>query len=181
MINAGESSDEHLLQLLGRIGALFLEQQLRDNMIVGIGWGTSLFEMVNALPHMPFSDISVVQVIGASGSKSDTRIDGPDLAAFLASKLNASHQFLHAPLFLDSVAAKNSLISQKQIQDTLNVANQVNMALLGIGTVKSSAGSSIYAQDVTAGQPAVEIWRLRLVKLTKAISRILTQPPRDGG
>ncbi len=145
VINAGESSDEHLLQLLGRIGALFLEQQLRDNMIVGIGWGTSLFEMVNALPHMPFSDISVVQVIGASGSKSDTRIDGPDLAAFLASKLNASHQFLHAPLFLDSVAAKNSLISQKQIQDTLNVANQVNMALLGIGTIEIDPQfSSIY-------------------------------------
>lgn len=145
VINAGESSDDHLLQLLGRIGALYLEQQLRDNMIVGIGWGTSLFELVNALPHMPFSDISVVQVIGASGTKSDTRIDGPDLAAFLASKLNASHQFLHAPLFLDSVTAKDSLSSQKQIQDTLNMANQANMALLGIGTIEIDAQfSSIY-------------------------------------
>ena len=145
VINAGESSDDHLLQLLGRIGSLFLEQQLRDNMIVGIGWGTSLFEVVNALPHIPFSDISIVQVIGASGSKSDARIDGPDLAAFLASKLNASHQFLHSPLFLDSVAAKDSLSSQKQIRDTLHIANKADMALLGIGTIEIDPQfSSIY-------------------------------------
>lgn len=145
VINARDLSDSHLLQLIGRMGAHYLEKQLRDNMIIGIGWGTSLFELVNALPHLPFSDISVVQVIGASGSKSDARIDGPDLAAFLASKLNASHQFLHAPLFLDSVAAKDSLSSQKQIRDTLNLANQADLTLLGIGTIEIDPQfSSIY-------------------------------------
>lgn len=145
VINAGESSDAHILQLVGRMGALFLEQQLRDNVVVGIGWGTSLYETVNALPVLPFSNISVVQVIGASGSKSDARIDGPNLAAFLASKLNASHQFLHSPLLLDSETAKNSLHSQKQIQDTLNLANQADLVLLGIGTIEADLQfSSIY-------------------------------------
>jgi DNA-binding transcriptional regulator LsrR (DeoR family) len=145
VVNAGESSDDHVLQLIGRMGALYLEQQLRDNMVVGIGWGTSLYELVSALPSMPYSNISVVQVIGASGSKSDARIDGPDLAAFLASKLNATHQFLHSPLLLDSEAAKNSLGSQKQIQDTLNLANQADMVLLGIGTIEVDPQfSSIY-------------------------------------
>lgn len=145
VINAGESSDDRVLQLLGRMGALYLEQQLRDNMIVGLGWGTSLYELVNSLPSIPYSNISVVQVIGASGSKSDGRIDGPDLTAFLATKLNATHQFLHSPLLLDSEAAKNSLRSQKQIEDTLNLANQADMVLLGIGTIEVDPQfSSIY-------------------------------------
>ena len=104
-------------------------------MVVGIGWGTSLFDLVNSLPDIPLSKVRVVQVIGASGSKGDARIDGPDLAAFLASKLNASHQFLHAPLFLDSEEACISLKSQKQIKDTLNLANQSDLVLLGVGTI----------------------------------------------
>jgi deoxyribonucleoside regulator len=136
VIDAGESSDEHLLHLIGRMGSIYLEQQLRDNLIVGIGWGTSLYELVNAFTPRAFSNISVVQVIGASGSKSDTRIDGPDLAAFLASKLNATHQFLHSPLLMDSESAKNSLQSQRQIQDTLNLAYQADLVILGIGTIE---------------------------------------------
>lgn len=136
VINAGQASDEHLLQLVGRAGAYFIEQQLHNDMVVGIGWGTSLFELVNSLPYLPLSNLDVVQVIGASGSKSDARIDGPDLAAFLASKLNASQQFLHSPLLLDSEAACNSMRSQKQIQDTLNLAYQSDVILLGIGTIE---------------------------------------------
>jgi len=158
VVNAGNSSDEHLLHLLGRMGALYLERQLRDNMIIGIGWGTSLYEVVNALPFLPLSNVSVVQIIGASGSKSDARIDGPELAASLASKLNASHQFLHSPLLLDSVSAKNSLWAQKQIQDTLKFAHQADIALLGIGTIEIDPRfSSIYRSGFVDDKDVREI------------------------
>jgi DNA-binding transcriptional regulator LsrR (DeoR family) len=135
VINSGQADFAHTLQMVGRLGARYLEQNLRDGMVVGIGWGTSLYDLVNSLPEIPLSKVRVVQVIGASGSKGDARIDGPDLAAFLASKLNASHQFLHAPLFLDSEEACKSLKSQKQIRDTLNLANQSDLVLLGVGTI----------------------------------------------
>ena len=122
--------------MVGRLGARYLEQNLRDGMVVGIGWGTSLYDLVNSLPEIPLSKVRVVQVIGASGSKGDARIDGPDLAALLASKLNASHQFLHSPLFLDSEEACASLKSQKQIRETLDLANRSDLVLLGIGTIE---------------------------------------------
>jgi deoxyribonucleoside regulator len=135
VINTGQADYAHTLQMVGRLGALYLGQNLHDNMVVGIGWGTSLFDLVNSLPYMPLSKVRVVQVIGASGSKGDARIDGPDLAALLANKLNASHQFLHSPLFLDTDEACNSLKSQKQIRDTLNLANQSDLVILGVGTI----------------------------------------------
>ena len=135
VINAGQADYAHTLQMVGRLGALYLEQNLRDGMVVGIGWGTSLYDLVNSLPYLPLSKVRVVQVIGASGSKSDVRIDGPDLAALLAGKLNADHQFLHSPLFLDTDEACKSMKSQKQIRDTLNLANQSDLVLLGVGTI----------------------------------------------
>ena len=135
VINAGQADYTHTLQMVGRLGALYLEQNLQDGMVVGIGWGTSLYDLVNSMPNLPLSKVRVVQVIGASGSKGDARIDGPDLAAFLANKLNASHQFLHSPLFLDTDKACKSMKSQKQIRDTLNLANQSDIVLLGVGTI----------------------------------------------
>ncbi len=136
VINSGQADFAHTLQMVGRLGAMYLEQNLRDGMVVGIGWGTSLYDLVNSLPEIPLSKVSVVQVIGASGSKGDARIDGPDLAALLASKLNANHQFLHSPLFLDSEEACASLKSQKQIRETLDLANRSDIVLLGIGTIE---------------------------------------------
>lgn len=135
VINTGRATDQQALQMVGQMGALFLEQEIRNETVVGIGWGTSLHAMVNALPDLDLSNIRVIQVIGALGSKSDARIDGPDLAASLAEKLNADHQFLHSPCFLDSPEACLSLRSQKQIRETLNSAYQADLILLGIGTI----------------------------------------------
>jgi deoxyribonucleoside regulator len=145
VINSGQADYTHTLQMVGRLGALYLEQNLHNDMVVGIGWGTSLYDMVNSLPSIPLSKVRVVQVIGASGSKGDARIDGPDLAAFLASKLNASHQFLHSPLLLDSDEACKTMKSHKQIKETLTLADQSDLVLLGIGTIDVDPKySSIY-------------------------------------
>ena len=158
VINSGQADYAHTLQMVGRLGARYLEQNLRDGMVVGIGWGTSLYDLVNSLPDIPLSKVRVVQVIGASGGKGDARIDGPDLAAFLASKLNASHQFLHSPLFLDSEEACASLKSQKQIQDTLDLANQSDLVLLGIGTIEvDTKYSSIFRSGILKESEVLQI------------------------
>ena len=158
VINSGQADYAHTLQMVGRLGARYLEQNLRDGMVVGIGWGTSLYDLVNSLPDIPLSKVRVVQVIGASGGKGDARIDGPDLAAFLASKLNASHQFLHSPLFLDSEEACASLKSQKQIQDTLDLANQSDLVLLGIGTIEvDTKYSSIFRSGLLKESEVLQI------------------------
>jgi len=158
VINTGQATDQQALQMVGQMGALFLEQELRNEMVVGIGWGTSLHALVNALPDLDHSNIRVVQVIGALGSKSDARIDGPDLAALLAGKLNADHQFLHSPCFLDSPEACLSLRSQKQIRDTLDLAYQADLILLGIGTIDVDPRfSSLYRTGLLSQAVIVKI------------------------
>lgn len=158
VINTGQATDQQALQMVGQMGALFLEQELRNEMVVGIGWGTSLHALVNALPDLDHSNIRVVQVIGALGSKSDARIDGPDLAALLAGKLNADHQFLHSPCFLDSPEACLSLRSQKQIRDTLDLAYQADLILLGIGTIDVDPRfSSLYRTGLLSQAEIVKI------------------------
>jgi DNA-binding transcriptional regulator LsrR (DeoR family) len=135
VIKQGKYSYDQALQMVGRVGAMYLEQHIHNGMVIGIGWGTAIFEAINALPYLSLDNIRVVQVMGANGSKGNTQIDGPEIASFFASKLNASYQVLHSPLFFDSEVACTTFKSQKQICETFNLAYQSDFVLLGVGTI----------------------------------------------
>lgn len=145
VVNSGQSSYQNTLQIVGSMGAYFLEQSLKDDTVIGIGWGTSLSSVVRNLSSMPLSDVRIVQVIGSVGGRSDPQVDGPGVAANFAGKINAAYHILHSPLFLDSEAACETLKAQKQIAETLEEGLDADIALLGIGTVEvDPVYSSIY-------------------------------------
>ena len=135
VIKHGQFAQDQALQMVGRVGAMYLEQHIHNGMVIGIGWGTAVYEVINALPYLSLENVRVVQVMGANGSKSNTQIDGPEIASFFASKLNASYQVLHSPLFLDSEEICTAIKSQKQISETLDLAYQSDFVLLGVGTI----------------------------------------------
>jgi len=123
------------LDMVGRLGAIFLEHRLKNGLVIGISWGTSIFSVVSHLPELNLSDTKIVQVVGAIGVISDPKIDGPEIASFFAKKLNASYYSLNSPLFLDSQEACKSFMSQKPIRDTFNLAYQFDFILTGVGTI----------------------------------------------
>ena len=49
VVNTGELSYENTMQVVGRMGAYYLEHTLKDNILIGIGWGTSLSAVVKYL------------------------------------------------------------------------------------------------------------------------------------
>lgn len=136
VVNTGDLSYENTLQIVGRMGAYYLEQTLKENTLVGIGWGTSLSAVVKSMPNLKLAGMRVVQVIGSVGGLSDQQVDGPGVAADFARKLNAEYQILHSPLFLDSVAACQTMKEQKQIIETLREGEIAEVIILGIGTVE---------------------------------------------
>lgn len=158
VVKRGQYSKEQTLQMVGRVGAMYLEQHIHNGMVIGIGWGTSLYEVIHALPHLSLEDVRVVQVMGANGTKSNNQIDGPEIASFFAAKLNASYQVLHSPLFLDSEVLCSSIKSQKQINETLNLAYQSDFVLLGIGTIDVDPKySSLFRSGIINEKEVMEI------------------------
>jgi deoxyribonucleoside regulator len=145
VINSGLTDHDHNLELVGRQGANYFQKLLHDDLTISIGWGSSLYALVSALPFFPLQNTRVVQVIGAVGAKSDRRVDGPDIASFLANKLSSTHHYLPSPAFLDSENATRLLKKVPQIHETLEIAYQSNIALLGVGTIEVDPYfSSIY-------------------------------------
>ncbi len=125
-----------LLRRLGRLGSLCLHEKLKDDIKIGIGWGVSLYQLVRSVHKTELRNCKIIQIMGAAGH-SDPMMDGSELAQWLAQKLNASHRTLSAPLFVENETIAKSLLQERSIHKTLSQASNVDISLVGIGTIDS--------------------------------------------
>lgn len=140
----GTSSDERALRQLGRLGAACLDEVLTQESILGISWGTAIYEVSNALRAREWPRVRVVQMIGAAG-RGDPLIDGPELARSLAQTLGADYFTLNAPLIVDDPSIRQALTQESNIRETLGLASQADVALVGIGSVEPDISSLVRA------------------------------------
>jgi DNA-binding transcriptional regulator LsrR (DeoR family) len=125
-----------LLRRIGRLGAYYLEEILRDNITLGIGWGATSHALVKALPSIPLENAVVAQMMGSIG-RGDPLVDGSELARWLSQKLNATHHYLPAPLIVESETVARALLNDPLVAETLSLARQADITLVGIGPVNS--------------------------------------------
>jgi DNA-binding transcriptional regulator LsrR (DeoR family) len=119
---------------LGRAGASYLLDHLRDGDIIGIGGGTGVHALVQALDAPRAYDVKVVPVLGGVQGRVTTDVNY--LAAQLAERLGGKAYRLHAPAFVDAREHRDMLLSVGPIREILDIARQANIALMGVGTVE---------------------------------------------
>lgn len=128
-----------LRQRLGGLGARTLRDYIRDHVSIGVGWGSSVHEIVQAVPSLPVADARVIQIIGAVGSN-DPTVDAAGIARSLAEKLHCDHHSLPAPLLVENEVTVRSLLQNPVIAATLGLCSEVEVALLGVGTTDPELG-----------------------------------------
>jgi deoxyribonucleoside regulator len=72
-------------------------------------------------------------------------VDGAELGRWLAQKLHASFRFLSAPLLVENEALAAALRRERTIEETLTLAAQADVALIGIGTPQPELSSFLRA------------------------------------
>lgn len=127
-------SDPELIPvLLGEATAEFLTQLLASTQIstIGTGWGMTLREMVRFLPPSRYPNISVNSVIG--GLTRGMAINTFDIASDLARQLGCECAYLAAPVYLDSPAARDSILQQTEFRENFERIVKSDVVLLSIG------------------------------------------------
>ncbi|TET81817.1 MAG: sugar-binding transcriptional regulator [Anaerolineales bacterium] len=137
-----------MLNHLGALGARIVEEHIRESTTLGVSWGTAVFEVANNLrsPHLP--DSTVIQLIGALGTP-DPQIDGGELVRFFARSLGGRYRILPAPAIVDSPDVRDALMNDRPVRETLDLARQMDLAVVGIGTTNPSMSSLVRAQYLT--------------------------------
>lgn len=129
---------------IGRAAANCLIDFIYDGDTVGIAWGTTIYEMINALPErVDKKDVSVVQITGGL-DQVETKYNAIELSSRLANVYSSQCYHLYAPAIVDSAKTKDVLFSDSSIKRTLDLFNKVNVAVVGIGSVSPKPSTLLY-------------------------------------
>lgn len=120
---------------LGEAASEYLLRVIKDGQIIGLSSGTTLYELAHALNSpQPFPSITVVPLVGGMGNE---RVDfhSNSIVAKVGDSLQAKCDFLHLPVMVDTKEAKDILIRQPSIKSVVTLAEEANIAVVGIGGV----------------------------------------------
>lgn len=129
-----ENYDRYLSHL-GSVGASVIRSYLKDNIVVGTAWGTTLHAAYQVLEVEPLKNIKIVQLGGAMGERS-LKIDGHELVHYLVNKLNAEGFYLNVPFIVDKPETVESLMSVQGVCETMEMMKECDLGLFGIGSLE---------------------------------------------
>ena len=128
------------LRNVGEASAQFLLSIIESNSRIGVTWGNTLFNMLQALEFVDIENIEIIQISGTL-AQGDTDIDGANLAIKLAEKLNGTYRLMPAPTVVDDIGIKEKLIQQTQIRQVFELAQTADIIVQGIGALEDSMSS----------------------------------------
>lgn len=138
--NPVEWSQEMRLRMLGRTAASCLQRYLHDGVRIGVAWSRTLHNVVVELPEQAIQDALVVQISGSVSTDNPT-FDGPELVRALAQKIGGDYRYFPAPLVVRDPAIKRSLLRESTISEAMRLAENIDVAVCGIGTISADRSS----------------------------------------
>ena len=133
VIPAVAESSSTPLNALGNIAAEFLLEHLRDGDVLGVGGGSAVSAILQALAPTRKYEVEVVPLLGAV--QGEITNDVNYLATHIAERLGGRAYQLHAPAFVDTPEHCETLRSMGPVKEILDIARRANIALVGVGTV----------------------------------------------
>ena len=136
VVTIKDSDKENGLQKIAEAASYYLDSIVKQDMVVGISWGNTLYRIVkyistNNRKNIP---ITVVPIMGAANIKSPEK-DAMDLAKDLASAYGGKYQYIYAPLFVNSKELKDSLVQERNIEDVLELSSNADAILTSVGSI----------------------------------------------
>lgn len=136
------------LNALGSIAGEFLLDHLRDGDVLGIGGGTAISAIVQAMAPARSYQVEIVPLLGAV--QGEITHDVNYLATHMAEQLGAKAYQLHAPAFVDTREQCETLRSMGPVKEILDIARRANIALVGVGTVDAEVSRFVQFTALSA-------------------------------
>jgi DNA-binding transcriptional regulator LsrR (DeoR family) len=132
-----------MLQRLGVSAAVYLRGTLRDDMVVGVGWGSALPQLVRAVrPFDRDTHLMFVETVGSTGALHQD-VDGTNLVRRLAQLARGRFRELHAPLVLATPELRMALMQQREVSEALDLARSADISLHGSGSLDAGYNSLV--------------------------------------
>ncbi len=139
---------------MGQAAAELLSEMVTDGDIIGVGWGSTLYEMACRLPKKYLQDVTVVQLKGGI-SLNSKRTYAHEILELCAQAFGAVGRYLPLPVMFDTVKVKQIVERDKFIAQILDLGKKADIAVFTVGPASKDStlfhlGYCIEAQEVKA-------------------------------
>ena len=158
VLQTGATDSTLLLRQMAQLAARYLEGALVDNAALSICFGSTTYEVINAI-HADFQ--ANVKVMQATGSLSQAlkEFDSSALTRQLAQKLGGEALYLSSPLLADDAGAADVIREQAVVAQALAQVRRADIALVGIGDLDPATSGFVRAG--VAGSAQLRSYRER--------------------
>ena len=136
VISSSGKKHRGLAESLGQLAAPVVEAHLKDGMWFGLGSGRSVAATVRHIRVREPQDVRVVRLQGMGADEFNT---GTDLGQILAFQLGSTSIVIPAPWVMGSARACDMVMKEQSVSEALEMAENVDLALVGLGGMDSGA------------------------------------------
>lgn len=132
------NDEEEIKKYISIAAAQYLDGIIKDGDIIGVGWGTTLYNMSQALIPRSIKGSQVVQLEGGL-SNSEWNNYSREILENFANNFNTVAHYLPLPVIFDNKATKEQVDKDRYIKRILELGRHANIALFSVGTVRPNA------------------------------------------
>ena len=133
-----ESDYETITAYLSRFTADYLEQVVVDGTILGVSWGTTMYEIAKKLTPKLVSGVEVVQLKGGI-SHSTVQTYANETISLFSTAFQTTPLNLLLPVIFDHVTTKKLVEQDRHMRYIIEKGKQATVALFTVGTVRENA------------------------------------------
>lgn len=132
VVNAPKNDEIVIKKYIGAKGAEYLTEIVREDDIIGVTWGTTMYEVAKNMPSKHVQNVDVVQLNGGV-SHSEANTYAADILNYLGKSLHTTPYFLPLPAIVERAEIKQMILSDRHISNVLQLAKKSNIALFTVG------------------------------------------------
>lgn len=130
------------LKRLGISAARYLEKTIKPQDVVGVGWGRTLYAVVQSLQPQPISGVTLVPLTGGLGQVSP-HFQVNELIRIISKNFDGNPHQLFLPAIAQHEETKTSLLASEDSKTVTAIWDNLTTALVGIGNVDFETEMSV--------------------------------------
>lgn len=132
------NDEEEIKKYLGIAAAKYLDSIIKDGDIIGVYWGSTLYQMAQSLLPKSIKGSQIVQ-LGGSVSNSEWNNYAREILDAFAQNYDTVAHYLPLPVLFDTKATKELVDKDRYVKRVLELGRNANIALFSVGTVRPNA------------------------------------------
>lgn len=146
LVPYGHKSEELTRRAVAAEAAKLIETRVKDDDVLGIGWGRTTSRMVDLLAPTRAVAVAVVPLLGESGQESNYS-QMNHMVLRTAQHFGGKPHFLLAPMVVGSQALRDMLWRDMVVRDVARQWDRMTVACFGIGVLPPTPGMIVYIGD----------------------------------